>query len=90
MGCVGEHPAEGSPGANDLHPSAGFRTIEQGTASQTLAAASPLIDGVTGRFFGDSTAALVSDEDPLGLATFAADEDAAARLWTLTLRALSL
>ncbi|MGW9136714.1 SDR family NAD(P)-dependent oxidoreductase [Streptomyces sp. NPDC055681] len=67
-----------------------WKTIEQGAASQTLAAASPLIDGVTGRFFGDSTAALVSDDDPLGLATFAADEDAAARLWTLTLKALNL
>ncbi|AXH01012.1 SDR family NAD(P)-dependent oxidoreductase (plasmid) [Deinococcus wulumuqiensis] len=62
-----------------------WKTVEQGAATQVFAAASPLVEGITGRFFGDASEPEVSDTDPLGLAPYAADEAAAGRLWDLSL-----
>jgi NAD(P)-dependent dehydrogenase (short-subunit alcohol dehydrogenase family) len=61
-----------------------WKTVEQGAATQVLVAASPLAEGITGRYFADCNEAEVSATNPLGLAPHAADPDAAARLWDLS------
>ncbi|GAA0569056.1 SDR family NAD(P)-dependent oxidoreductase [Paractinoplanes ferrugineus] len=60
-----------------LHPD-NFKTLEQGAATEVLLAASPLLAGVTGRFF---------DEDNQERAVV--DGDSADRLWDLATQAVS-
>jgi NAD(P)-dependent dehydrogenase (short-subunit alcohol dehydrogenase family) len=59
------------------------KTADQGAATSALLAASPLADGVAGRYFEDCNEALpVELAEPLhGVAAHALDPDAAARLW---------
>ncbi|WP_435226192.1 SDR family NAD(P)-dependent oxidoreductase [Streptomyces sp. Tue6028] len=66
-----------------------FKTVEQGAATQTLLAASPLLDGVTGGYFADSNVIEKSVTNPDGLAPHAADPEAAARLWDLSVQLLN-
>jgi NAD(P)-dependent dehydrogenase (short-subunit alcohol dehydrogenase family) len=66
-----------------------WKTVEQGAATSVLLAASPLLDGVTGRYFEDCNEAPEWVEgDALagagGVAAFALDPEAAARLWDLS------
>ncbi|MFI9842040.1 SDR family NAD(P)-dependent oxidoreductase [Nonomuraea sp. NPDC051941] len=61
-----------------------WKTVEQGAATQTLLAASPLLEGVTGGYFADSNVIEKSETNPNCLAPHAADPDAAARLWELS------
>jgi NAD(P)-dependent dehydrogenase (short-subunit alcohol dehydrogenase family) len=70
-----------------------YKTIEQGAATSVLVATSPLLDGVGGRYFEDCHEAAVLEGDDLsgaseGVAAYALDPDAAARLWALSLAAL--
>jgi len=65
-----------------------WKTLEQGAATQVLVAASPLIEGISGRYFGDCNEAEVSETDLLGLAPHAADPEAATRLWGLSIELL--
>ena len=69
-----------------------FKTVEQGAATSVLAAASPLLDGVSGSYFEDcNEAELVADvtaETPNGVAAYALDPENADRLWELSLRLL--
>ncbi|GAA2215033.1 SDR family NAD(P)-dependent oxidoreductase [Nonomuraea monospora] len=62
-----------------------FTTPEQGAATAVLLAASPLVDGVTGRFFShDNQEAEVVRGGPdvmTGVASWSVDPDAADRLW---------
>ncbi|MEU6341624.1 SDR family NAD(P)-dependent oxidoreductase [Streptomyces sp. NPDC046977] len=62
----------------------GWKTPQQGAATSVLLAASPLVDGVTGRYFEDCRPA-APQPDPApgrsGIAAWAADESAADRLW---------
>ncbi|HEX4191190.1 MAG TPA: SDR family NAD(P)-dependent oxidoreductase [Marmoricola sp.] len=66
-----------------------FKTIEQGAATSTYVATSPLLDGVVGRYFEncqetdpeDPTAAGV---DAAGVARHALDPEAAERLWSVS------
>ena len=65
-----------------------WRTVEQGAANSVLAAASPLLDGVGGRYFENCNEALprdpgaaATDVDNAGVARYAIDPDIAARLW---------
>ncbi|MFJ4845628.1 MULTISPECIES: SDR family NAD(P)-dependent oxidoreductase [unclassified Streptomyces] len=62
----------------------GWKTPQQGAATSVLLAASPLVDGVTGRYFEDCQVA-APQPDPApgrsGIAAWAADESAADRLW---------
>jgi NAD(P)-dependent dehydrogenase (short-subunit alcohol dehydrogenase family) len=61
-----------------------FKTAEQGAATSVLLAASPLLDGVTGRYFEDNQQAPVTqDGSGEGVAAHAIDPDNAARLWKL-------
>jgi NAD(P)-dependent dehydrogenase (short-subunit alcohol dehydrogenase family) len=69
----------------------GYKTPEQGAATSVLLAASPLLEGVTGRYFEDLQEAAVTDQPRTGgsgLARYAADEDSAERMWAVTLEAL--
>ena len=66
------------------------KTPEQGAATSVLLAASPLIDGVGGRYFQDC-----AEAEPYvpgvnrGVAGYALDPEAARRLWRETLRLLA-
>ena len=69
----------------------GWKTVPQGAATSVLLAASPLVAGVTGRYFEDLHEAPVVDEPQTGgsgLASWAADDRAAARIWDETRRIL--
>ncbi|MBG6239976.1 hypothetical protein IWX78_002966 [Mycetocola sp. CAN_C7] len=71
------------------------KTAEQGAATTILLATSPLLDGVSGRYFNDNQEAEVTDHRPEDLtvfstkvANYALDEDNADRLWQISERAL--
>ncbi len=91
--------------ARDLDPSllaaaietAGYeyKTPEQGAATSVLLAASPLLEGVSGRYFADCNEAPVVDSSftgpprGFGVAPYALDPKNASRLWQLSLDLLS-
>ncbi|MBP2277786.1 MULTISPECIES: SDR family NAD(P)-dependent oxidoreductase [Sphingomonas] len=64
------------------------KTLEQGAATSVLLAASPLLDGVGGRYFEDCNEAEQVAKRPTdftgGYAGYALDPDNAERLWTLS------
>jgi hypothetical protein len=70
------------------------KTIEQGAATSVLLAGSPLVEGISGRYFDDCQEASVVDErgpGPFkGVARYAVDEDNAVRLWEIATRLLGL
>ncbi|GAB2574888.1 oxidoreductase [Paractinoplanes abujensis] len=65
----------------------GFKTPEQGAAGEVLLAVSPLLEGVTGRYFDEDNqeAAVVpgGPEPSTGVAEWSVDPAAADRLWEL-------
>ena len=66
------------------------KTVEQGAATSVLLAASPLLEGVGGRYFEDCNEA--GPHQPgirRGVADYALDADGAARLWRLSLDLLT-
>ncbi|MFJ3762100.1 SDR family NAD(P)-dependent oxidoreductase [Streptomyces sp. NPDC090080] len=71
-------------GDGNLKPLPYYKTPEQGASTSVLLAASPLLNGVTGRYFEDNQEARIveGDEDtPGGVAAHALAPDAADRLW---------
>ncbi|MET8964741.1 SDR family NAD(P)-dependent oxidoreductase [Streptomyces sp. NPDC004074] len=65
-----------------------FKTPAQGAATTVLLAASPLLDGVTGRYFEDNQESEVVDGGPdvmTGVAKWSIDPTAADRLWDYAL-----
>ncbi|MEU0548967.1 SDR family NAD(P)-dependent oxidoreductase [Micromonospora sp. NPDC005979] len=63
------------------------KTPQQGAATSVLLAASPLLDGVGGRYFEDCAEAPVRTERPAdytGVAAYALDPGNAERLWNVT------
>lgn len=62
-----------------------FKTVEQGAATSALLAGSPLVEGVTGRYFEDCAEA-VPNVGGLrgGVADYALDPEAASRLWKVS------
>jgi NAD(P)-dependent dehydrogenase (short-subunit alcohol dehydrogenase family) len=64
-----------------------WKTVEEGAATSVLAAASPLLEGVSGRYFEDcNEAELNTDEGAIGgsgVRPYALDEGNARRLWDL-------
>ncbi|GAA2478474.1 SDR family NAD(P)-dependent oxidoreductase [Winogradskya humida] len=69
-----------------------YKTAAQGASTSVLLAASPLIEGLTGRYFEDNQEApVVADEDqqPGSVAASALDPEIADRLWELALPMLS-
>jgi NAD(P)-dependent dehydrogenase (short-subunit alcohol dehydrogenase family) len=62
-----------------------WKTPEQGAATSVLLAASPLVEGVTGAYFEDvAEAALNEPGTRTGVAAYALDPEAAARLWDVS------
>jgi NAD(P)-dependent dehydrogenase (short-subunit alcohol dehydrogenase family) len=60
----------------------GWKTVQQGAATSALLAASPLVEGVGGRYFEDCNEAEPHRAGTrTGVADYALDPDAAARLW---------
>ncbi len=68
-----------------------YKTREQGAATSVLVAASPLLEGVSGRYFADCNEAPVVDSTftgpprGFGVAPYALDPENARRLWDLSL-----
>jgi NAD(P)-dependent dehydrogenase (short-subunit alcohol dehydrogenase family) len=66
-----------------------FKTPEQGAATSVLLAASPLVEGVGGRYFEDCNEAPVLEKRPAsgmgGVAPYALDPGNAWRLWEVSL-----
>jgi NAD(P)-dependent dehydrogenase (short-subunit alcohol dehydrogenase family) len=66
---------------------AGYRwkTVEQGAATSVLLAASPLVQGVTGKYFEDNQEALPNvPGENTGVAPYALDPESATQLWELS------
>jgi NAD(P)-dependent dehydrogenase (short-subunit alcohol dehydrogenase family) len=67
-----------------------WKTPEQGAATSILVAASPLLDGVGGRYFEDGNEAEVGQLSArTGVAEYALDPEAAARLWPVSVEMLA-
>ncbi|WP_376735062.1 SDR family NAD(P)-dependent oxidoreductase [Streptomyces broussonetiae] len=70
--------------AGNLTPPPYYKTPAQGASTSVLLAASPLLDGVTGRYFEDnqeSPFVPAASDAPVGVAAHALDPAAADRLW---------
>ncbi|MFC5267298.1 SDR family NAD(P)-dependent oxidoreductase [Kribbella qitaiheensis] len=67
---------------NPLNP--GFKTPEQGAATQVWAATSPQLEGEGGVFLEDCEVAELSTDDAPGVRPYAVDPASAARLWTVS------
>jgi NAD(P)-dependent dehydrogenase (short-subunit alcohol dehydrogenase family) len=68
---------------------ASWKTPEQGAATSILVATSPLLDGIGGRYFEDCNEAEVGKLSARnGVAAYALDPEAAARLWQVSLDTL--
>ncbi|MFG3516900.1 SDR family NAD(P)-dependent oxidoreductase [Streptomyces bobili] len=66
-------------------PELTLKTVEQGAANSVLLAASPVVDGVTGRYFEDCDEAEPHRPGTnTGVAAYALDPEAAARLWQVS------
>jgi NAD(P)-dependent dehydrogenase (short-subunit alcohol dehydrogenase family) len=84
---LGRHMAA-PPSSFDPKGSTGVsvKNIEQGAATSVLLAASPLVDGVTGRYFEDcQEAGAFTPGVRRGVAPYALDPASASRLWQLSL-----
>jgi len=69
---------------------AGWKTPEQGAATSVLVATSPLLEGIGGRYFEDCNEAGPNQPGTRrGVAAYALDPDAAARLWQVSVETLS-
>ena len=69
----------------------GWKTPQQGAATSVLLAASPHVQGVTGRYFEDCNEAVVvtwPGDGMNGVAPYALDPNDADRLWNETARLL--
>jgi NAD(P)-dependent dehydrogenase (short-subunit alcohol dehydrogenase family) len=67
------------------NPDIRYKTVQQGAATSVLLAASPLLDGVTGRYFADCNEA--GPQQPgqrSGVAAYATDPANAERLWRVS------
>jgi NAD(P)-dependent dehydrogenase (short-subunit alcohol dehydrogenase family) len=67
-----------------------MKTPEQGAATSVLLAASPLVDGVSGRYFEDCNEALPNEPGTrTGVAAHALDPEAASQLWKVSVETLA-
>ena len=71
-------------------PAPSWKTVEQGAATSILVATSPLLDGIGGRYFEDcNEAAPHQPGTRTGVAAYALDPEAAARLWLVSEQTLA-
>jgi NAD(P)-dependent dehydrogenase (short-subunit alcohol dehydrogenase family) len=81
IGNVGAGPVRFDPKSTDVS----YKNSEQGAATSTLLAGSPLVEGVTGRYFEDCEEAVpYTPGVRRGVASWAIDTDHAARLWQVS------
>jgi NAD(P)-dependent dehydrogenase (short-subunit alcohol dehydrogenase family) len=67
-----------------------WKTPEQGAATSVLVATSPLLDGIGGRYFEDCNEAGPNEPGSRrGVAAYALDPEAAARLWQVSVETLA-
>ena len=67
-----------------------WKTPQQGAATSVLLATSPMLAGIGGRYFEDCNEAEPNEPGtPRGVAAYALDQEAAARLWQVSLDALA-
>jgi NAD(P)-dependent dehydrogenase (short-subunit alcohol dehydrogenase family) len=66
-----------------------WKTPEQGAATSVLLAASPLLEGISGRYFEDCNEAGPPIDARHGVAPYALDPDAAAQLWQVSIDTLA-
>jgi NAD(P)-dependent dehydrogenase (short-subunit alcohol dehydrogenase family) len=86
IGDVSNSPAAFEPNSTAVS----WKTVEQGAATSVLLAASPLVDGVTGRYFEDCNEARPHQPGVRrGVAAYALDPDHAARLWQISVSMLA-
>jgi NAD(P)-dependent dehydrogenase (short-subunit alcohol dehydrogenase family) len=86
IGDVQNAPASFEPNSTEVS----WKTPEQGAATSVLLAASPLLDGVGGRYFEDCEEAGPNQPGVRrGVAAYALDPEAAARLWQVSLETLA-
>jgi len=86
IGDVRNAPASFEPDSTGVS----WKTPEQGAATSVLLAASPLLDGVGGRYFEDCEEAGPNQPGVRrGVAAYALDPEAAARLWQVSLETLA-
>ncbi len=79
--------AAASNGGEELR----WKTVEQGAATSVLLAASPLVQGVSGKYFDDCNEAPVGEFGARhGVSAHALDPEAANRLWDYSVSTLSL
>lgn len=71
----------------DGKPNPAFKSTEQGASTSVLVAASPLVAGVSGRYFEDANEAVPFDEAKpgVGVKSYALDSASADRLWEVSL-----
>lgn len=79
-----------SDAAKEIFDNYDWKTLEQGAATSVLVAASPLLDGATGRYFEDNNEAQVTTDTDAqeGVRPHALDPVDAARLWDVSLELL--
>ncbi|GAB2572606.1 SDR family NAD(P)-dependent oxidoreductase [Kribbella endophytica] len=84
---IGDETNTAVPGKfQATNPEIGWQTVEQGAATSVLLAGSPIVAGVTGRYFEQGRPADVAVPGELkGVASYALDATDAARLWQLSL-----
>jgi NAD(P)-dependent dehydrogenase (short-subunit alcohol dehydrogenase family) len=81
VGDIVNAPASFEPTSTDVS----WKTIEQGAATSVLLAGSPLVAGVTGRYFEDCQEAGPNQPGVRrGVAAYALDPEAATRLWQVS------
>ena len=81
IGGVGKAPGTFESSSTDVS----WKDSKQGAATSVLLAASPLIDGVSGRYFEDANEAGPHQEGVRrGVANYALDAMSAERLWKLS------
>ena len=82
IGDVTAAPARFDPTSTDVS----YKTVTQGAATSALLAASPLVEGVTGRYFEDCAEAVPHVPGVRrGVASWAVDPERAARLWAVSI-----
>jgi NAD(P)-dependent dehydrogenase (short-subunit alcohol dehydrogenase family) len=90
MRFIGDETTANAPASfAATDPAMVWKTVEQGAATSVLLAASPLVAGVTGRYFEDCNEAEVRRPGILrGVADYALDPNKAARLWQISADAI--
>ncbi|GAA1564829.1 SDR family NAD(P)-dependent oxidoreductase [Kribbella sancticallisti] len=76
---------DADPALKEIFDNYPWKTVEQGASTSVLLAASPLLEGIGGRYFEDNNEALPHAPGIEGVAEHALDPDAATRLWEVSL-----